>query len=421
LKLADRPAEGKKVKCSKCSAAFVASDNEVAAASTSVKADPDFRPASTNRKKRDLDDEDQPNSVAKKKAGGAGLIIGICVGAFLLLGCLVTVPVVGFFFLRVVPAQPPMKVADVNKMPPDEAVGPIAKMPVEKIVPANPPINPKDMPVDLDKVLLDKTSRATALVRVDLGNQASSGSGFLVKSSGDTGYIITNFHVIAMERDEPQPAPNQGGKGKGGPKGFEGKEKFPFKKGPGGAFGKGGPFGAPAKEIKARVRVTVVLNSGTPEEQSLAAEIVSVDEESDLAALRVTGARNLPEAIDVNHEAAVAETLPVYIFGFPANKIPAKPGNPIITVGKGTIAGLRRDPNNELTDVHINGEINPGNSGGPVVDTKGRLVGIAVATVPGKQIGFVIPAGELNQMFKGRLSMGAVLQIRQGTRIDGET
>lgn len=422
LKMANRPAEGKKVKCPKCSTAFVASDNEDTPA---VKAGP--APVKNRSKRADREDDDErderPRSVAKKKSGSkAGLFIGLGVAAVALLACIVMVPLGAIFWLGMRGAQ----VANIAAAQADVAVankpadgGALAKV---------APVNPKDMPVDLDKNLLEKTSRATALVYVEMGNQKASGSAFLVKSSGDSGYLITNFHVIAFEKDEaPKADPPVGGKGgpfgKGGPKGGPiGKERFPFKGGPGGPFGKGGPFGGGPKDVNApSLRVTVVFNSGNPDEQSLAASIVAVDAESDLAALRVTGARNLPEAIDVRQEAAVAETLPVYIFGFPADKAKG-PGNPVVTVGKGTISGLRRDVNNELTDVHINGVINPGNSGGPVVDTKGRLVGIAVATVPGKQIGFAIPAGELNQMFKGRLAIGAVFQIRQqGTRIEGET
>jgi hypothetical protein len=151
--------------------------------------------------------------------------------------------------------------------------------------------------------------------------------------------------------------------------------------------------------------VTVVLNSGTPEE-------VAFDDEADLASLRITGVRNLPAALDVSQEAPVAQALPVYIFGFPMAKA-AKAGNPTITVGKGSVANVRRDVNNEIIDVPINGDINPGNSGGPVVDAEGRLVGIAVAAVLGRQIGFVVPAGELSQMFKGRIQVAAVFQMKQ--------
>jgi len=146
---------------------------------------------------------------------------------------------------------------------------------------------------------------------------------------------------------------------------------------------------------------------------------VATDEESDLAVLRVTGGRKLPDPIDISQEASVAETQPIYTFGFPMEKVEANPESPTITVGKGTISGLRRNENKELTDIHFNGELIQGNSGGPVIDDKGRLVGVAVATVRSKQIGFAVPAVQLKQMFKGRLSSAIVFQLKQqGTRLD---
>ena len=280
------------------------------------------------------------------------------------------------------------------------------------MVPQKPEPEPPPVagPVDLDQNLLDKTSRATAFIRVEQGNIAASGSGFIVKANGDTAYIITNFHVIDLDDEPEQPKAPVGKKGpKFGPPPMIGK-----KKGPGGPLG-----GRPATDPKTGPKVTVVLNSGTPDEQSLPAQIVAVDEEGDLAALRITGARNLPDALDVSQDTDVGEGQPVYIFGFPAKNRPKGPGNPPVNVGKGTISGLRYNANNDLTEVHVNGEINPGNSGGPVIDAQGRLVGVAVATVVGKQIGFAIPTGELLQMFKGRVSKAIVYQLtQQGNQVN---
>jgi S1-C subfamily serine protease len=469
LKIPGRPAEGKKVRCPKCGVIFVAKDNEKKDGADAVTSRPDrlgIPPAlkgprtrgdeeelPRNQKKRPskmeedetprrgnarrhADEEDDPPRQKKARKGGsnAGLITGLCIGG----GVVALAGVVGvglWWWLASSPArpQPVAQTSDrqaVEQKPIGGPGGPggqpanrpgvgekpqAGRQPMGKPDPAPPgqrQPQPVAGPVDLDRAVLDRITRATTLVRVDLGNQGSSGSGFLVKSSGDTAYIITNFHVIAMEKEAPaaQPQAPRGPRGRFGRIPIVRPPRPPrfFNRGP---FGRG-PFGQPSPEPKAQPRVMVVLHSGTPEEQTLSAEVVAVDQEADLAALRVTGARNLPSVIDVSQEATVAETRPVYIFGFPRNPAQVKPGNPPITVGKGTIAGLRRDANNELIDVHINGIINPGNSGGPVVDAQGRLVGIAVATVPGKQIGFAIPAGELQQMFKGRLSAGFVVRLK---------
>jgi len=63
-------------------------------------------------------------------------------------------------------------------------------------------------PVDLDKELIDKITKATVYVRVSFSDHGSTGSGFLVKSNGDTAYIVTNYHVVAAEKkEEPKAAP----------------------------------------------------------------------------------------------------------------------------------------------------------------------------------------------------------------------
>lgn len=478
LKMAARPAEGKKVKCPKCAAVFVAADKEASDNSTAIKPasnrpvvpaaakgrpsreDDDADDAPRSRKSRaDSDDADdaKPRRRRKKiRKSNTGLIVGLSVGGTLLL--VLTLAAGGFFLFRLLDKPQPVPVAKGPQVNP--AAAPVANNPQVNAPgnakPGRPPagpgpnarrpgnpfnrrtkrnpqspqpqpqaqpqpqpeLQPVAGPVDLDEKLLAKTSRATVFVRVDLGSQTATGSGFLVKSVGDTAYVITNFHVIDLEeKAAPNPANNRGGMRMG-------RRRFPFPRmafprGPRGFMRRGLPGRSPAPKPKERPKVTVVLNSGTPDEQAASAEVVATDAESDLAALRITGARNLPPALDVSQEPFVAEQQPVYIFGFPANKRPAGPNNPPVTVGKGTIAGLRRNANNELIDVHINGDLNPGNSGGPVIDAEGHLVGIAVAAVLGKQIGFAIPAGILQQMFKGRLSNGLVVHLKQfGPRVD---
>jgi S1-C subfamily serine protease len=286
-----------------------------------------------------------------------------------------------------------------------------------------PPVRPTAATGELPANLLANISRATALVRVELGGRNATGSGFIVRANGDTAYLVTNFHVIDIE-EEPQPArpvgppfgppigpPGFPGRPPGfpaGPKGF-GPGFGPPGFGPPGFLGRPGS-GQPA--ARPRPRVTVVLESGTPAEQVLPADVVAFDDEADLAVLRVTGARNLPPTVDTALDPPVAETQPVYVFGFPG-------GSRTVVVGRGTISGLRRDATGDLTDVHLNGVVNPGNSGGPVVDAAGRLVGVAVASVRDKQIGFAVPTAELHKMFRGGVLGAVVLQVRQaGRRVD---
>src|SRR5205085_9900747 len=111
---------------------------------------------------------------------------------------------------------------------------------------------------------------------------------------------------------------------------------------------------------------------------------------------KVAGVANLPHPVELSQAANLKETLPVTVFGFPFGEALAiEAGNPSITVSKGSVSSVRRNHRDEVVAVQIDGALNPGNSGGPVVDAEGRLVGIAVATIRGANIGLAIPAGEL--------------------------
>lgn len=78
-------------------------------------------------------------------------------------------------------------------------------------------------------------------------------------------------------------------------------------------------------------------------------------------------------------------------------------GNPMgleNTVTKGIISAVEREINNGIyiqTDVAIN----PGNSGGPLVDTKGRVIGInTLKMVDASGIGFAIPIMDIENIIR---------------------
>src|SRR5262245_11840829 len=159
-----------------------------------------------------------------------------------------------------------------------------------------------------------------------------SGSGFLMKVDGTTGYIATNHHVVN-----------------------------------------------PPDKLKDRVKPagppTLVFWSGTRQERVVKAEVLASDPSRDLAILRVTDFKDLPKPIAMNPKLELIETMGVYIFGFPFGQaLSTTKGNPAMTVGKGSVSSIRENERGEIQVVQIDGDLNPGNSGGPVVDSKGRLV-----------------------------------------------
>jgi serine protease Do len=160
--------------------------------------------------------------------------------------------------------------------------------------------------------------------------ERSLGSGFIISSDG---YIVTNNHVV------------------------EG-----------------------ADEIKVRLR------ENGKREKSYLAEIIGTDSETDLALLKISAENRLPFlSFGDSDKLEVGEWVMAI-------------GNPFgldhtVTAGiisaKGRVIGAGPYDNFLQTDASIN----PGNSGGPLLDMRGRVIGINTAIVAsGQGIGFAIPS-----------------------------
>ncbi|MBI4028594.1 MAG: trypsin-like peptidase domain-containing protein [Verrucomicrobia bacterium] len=206
--------------------------------------------------------------------------------------------------------------------------------------------------------VLDGIKSATVFVKVAVnGHAKGSGSGFLIKVDGETGYITTNSHVVA-----PQ------------------------------AKGDSNP------------QLSVVFWSGAGKELAVPAVLVAADRERDLALLKVTGVKGLPSPMDLSQKAQPSETMSVFIFGFPFGEaLAAAKDNPALSVGKGMVSSVRYDKQGEMKVVQIDGAINPGNSGGPVVNARGELVGAAIATTKGSGGGMAVPPTELMKLLEVRV------------------
>ncbi|MHC4913911.1 MAG: trypsin-like peptidase domain-containing protein [Planctomycetota bacterium] len=203
--------------------------------------------------------------------------------------------------------------------------------------------------------MLQKLKAATAFIKVTTSRGSGSGSGFLMKKAGNTGFLVTNAHVAR-------------------------------------------PRGVAASGLN------VVFRSGTPDEFTVGAQIVGLDKDRDLAILKVTSDK-LPAPLDLKTTLKVRETLPVYILGYPFGRmLAARRGNPEITIARGSISSIRKDTFGNVKYLQIDGDINPGNSGGPIVDSKGALIGVSVAKLTGTHIGLAIPPRELEEMLLGRVS-----------------
>ncbi|HEX3655913.1 MAG TPA: serine protease [Pirellulales bacterium] len=227
-------------------------------------------------------------------------------------------------------------------------------------------------------VVIDNVKRATVLVRVQADGAQQSGSGFVIAINDGEALIVTNSHVVTP----PKLVVVRKSRSRVRPKIY-----------------------VSVQELK-NVTASVVFHSGTKDEHSAKAEILAADEKEDLAVLRVTTVPTAAaHAIDYSNSPTLFETMPVFTFGFPfGDALKTSNASPSITVGRASISSLRRGDDGELAIVQIDGNLNPGNSGGPMVDARGRLIGVAVATIrDGQGIGLAIPSARLMLMLAGQL------------------
>jgi serine protease Do len=142
------------------------------------------------------------------------------------------------------------------------------------------------------------------------------------------------------------------------------------------------------------------------------AKLIGVDEQTDLAVIRIEGKANLVPAKIGNSDAVQVGDWAVAIgspFGFQA------------TVTAGIISAKERDIPGDTSQyqhfLQTDAAINPGNSGGPLLNARGEVIGIntAIASRSGgyQGIGFALPintAAEVyNQIIKnGKVTRGSI-------------
>lgn len=165
----------------------------------------------------------------------------------------------------------------------------------------------------------------------------ASGSGFIIKRSGNTAYVATNAHVV-YHADKVQ-------------------------------------------VLLANMR-------------QVDAEVVGSDTDSDLAILKIHGS-NLPPALPMGDSSALQQGQFVLAIGEPESFQNSVSLGIVSALHRGNITASGGDgfPTFHYDDmIQITTPINPGNSGGPLITTSGEVVGInAVVAQEAQAIGFSIP------------------------------
>ena len=124
-----------------------------------------------------------------------------------------------------------------------------------------------------------------------------------------------------------------------------------------------------------------------------------------------------PAAIDMDANYRPAETTAVFTFGFPFGEACRKQKEilPLRWAGGRFPVCASMTPV-ARTPCRSTAALNPGNSGGPVVDARGRLVGVAVATIKGSGIGFAVPPSALQTVLSVESPMFASASVQTLSR-----
>jgi S1-C subfamily serine protease len=207
-------------------------------------------------------------------------------------------------------------------------------------------------------------SRATVQILVEdsFGKTCWTGSGAL---TGRGGFVVTNAHVAAYsEADSPE------------------------------------------LSDCTRLKVGFSDESGLAIEYFVEASIGAIDEDRDLAILELEGEPpgKLPKSLD-GYSGPIELGDEIRVFGYPSI------GGESLTVSSGIVSGV--DRSDRYSYYKVTADISAGNSGGPVVDSRGRLIGIATAIrrqridcssndcySEGNSLGLVRPVALLSALYK---------------------
>lgn len=152
--------------------------------------------------------------------------------------------------------------------------------------------------------------------------------------------------------------------------------------------------------IKDASKITVKLH----DETEYPAEVVGQDPQTDLAVIRIKTDKILTPAVFADSDEVEVGQWCLAV------------GNPLgleqtVTVGVVSALGRSGIGATAIEDfIQTDASINPGNSGGPLVDLRGRVIGIntLIFTAPGSGIGFAIPSGMASRIARQIADTGKV-------------
>jgi serine protease Do len=167
-----------------------------------------------------------------------------------------------------------------------------------------------------------------------------------------------------------------------------------------------------AHVVEGAENVEVDLDEDAPR---LAARVVGMDVESDVALIKVEPRRPLPVvALGDSDAISVAEW--VLVIGSPFGLDHSVTLGIVSHTGRADISPVGRPGTYDF--IQTDASINPGNSGGPVLNLRGEVVGIATAVnATGQGIGFAIPINMAKEIVGQLRERGRVVRSWLGVSV----
>ena len=220
-------------------------------------------------------------------------------------------------------------------------------------------------------------SPSVVTLSVVSGQSGGTGSGIIIKTDGDTGYVLTNNHVVTLD-SQTSAGSNQ---------------------------------------------ISVTLPSGS----DVDAQVVGTDPADDLAVVKVQSAGLKAATFASSAKLQVGQT--VVAMGAPLGLSNTVTSGIVSALARPVSTGSGND-GAVFNAVQTDAAINPGNSGGPLVDLNGHVVGVNSAIAgtgdssSGTQsgnigIGFAIPSDEAQRIAGELITNGKATHAVLGITVNG--
>jgi len=158
--------------------------------------------------------------------------------------------------------------------------------------------------------------------------------------------------------------------------------------------------------VEQATKIQVQLDGGDPNKYT--AKVIGVDEDTDLAVIKIEANKDLPTAKLGNSDGVQVGDW-VLAIGSPFGLQATVTAGIISAKDRGGIGGAGHQ---FQRFVQTDAAINPGNSGGPLVDLAGEVIGINTAIITGSRgyegVGFALPSSTAINVYNQIISQGRV-------------